>query len=116
MDGTSTWAADAPRHSVSGGDGGGWLATVRRPFRLLRRGWQSEWRWLAAVQRVTIVVTEIPFVLASARASEGLVFRGLFCLPYDVPEYLAAMREGAASSSWLIHDHLTGEAYHAVLT
>jgi hypothetical protein len=31
------------------------------------------------------------------------------CLPYDVPQYLAA------SSSWLIHDHFTGDAHHAVL-
>jgi hypothetical protein len=78
VDGASAWAADACRHSV--GDGGEGLATVRQPSLLLRRGWQSEWRWLAAVLCATIVVMEIPFVLASAQAGDGLLFRGLFWL------------------------------------
>jgi 6-phospho-beta-glucosidase len=31
--------------------------------------------------------------------------------PHDFSQYAAAMREGAAAASWLIHDHLTGEPH-----
>jgi len=88
---------------------------VSRAFRLRQGWWQQEVPWLATFLVATLLVTEIPFSLAYGQAARGVVFRGLFWVPYDMPQYLAAMREGAASTSWLIHDHLTAEAHRPVL-
>ena len=68
----------------------------------------AECRWLAAVPVALLVLLQIPYAIAHLQLSEHLVFVGVWA-PRDLAQYGAAMREGAASSSWFIHDHLTGE-------
>jgi hypothetical protein len=58
----------------------------------------------------TLLVIEAPYLLAYWQTS-GYVFTGMIWSPHDLSQYAAAMREGAATSSWLIHDHLTGEPH-----
>ncbi len=70
----------------------------------------AEWRWVALVTLATLVLIEIPYLLAYAQAARGMVFVSIWA-PHDFGVYRAAMREGAASSSWLIHDHLTAEPH-----
>jgi hypothetical protein len=70
-----------------------------------------EWRWLGVVSLVILLLVEIPYRLAYAQETRGVVFTGMLWTPHDVLQYLAAMREGAASPSWLVHDHLTGEPH-----
>jgi hypothetical protein len=62
-----------------------------------------------------LLLTAIPTLLAYTQRHDGLGFIGMLWTPPDAAQYFAAMREGAASSSWLIHDHLTTEPHDPVL-
>jgi hypothetical protein len=75
---------------------------------------RAEWRWLGLVTLVTLLLVEIPYLLAYSQESNGWLFTGMLWSAFDFAQYAAAMREGAASASWLIHDHLTGEPHAAV--
>lgn len=75
---------------------------------------RDEVRWLAAVTALTMLVVELPYAIAYAQVTRGIVFTGMLWSPHDFAQYAAAMREGAASSSWLIHDHLTAEPHEPV--
>ena len=57
---------------------------------------------------------QIPYAIAHLQLPEHLVCVGMWA-PHDFAQHGAAMREGAASSSWLIHDYLTGEPHSPVL-
>jgi hypothetical protein len=76
---------------------------------------RAERRWLAMVVVATVVLTEIPFLLAYGQEACGFAFTGMLWSPHDFAQYAAAMRDGAASSSWLIHDRLTAEPHRPVL-
>jgi hypothetical protein len=71
--------------------------------------------WYLGVIGLALLITSMPVILAYAQRSYGLGFVGMLWTPPDAAQYFAAMREGAASSSWLIHDHLTTEAHQPVL-
>ncbi|MGQ9677021.1 MAG: hypothetical protein ACUVX1_15275 [Chloroflexota bacterium] len=75
----------------------------------------GEWRWLAMVVAATLLAVEVPYLLTQVQAARGVVFTGMFWSPHDLAQFLAAMREGAAGSLWLIHDHLTGEPHSPAL-
>jgi hypothetical protein len=64
---------------------------------------------------VAAAAMEVPYLLAYSQAAEGHVFVGMLWTPQDFAQYGAAMREGAASTSWLVHDHLSGEPHEPVL-
>jgi hypothetical protein len=72
---------------------------------------RAEARWLAVVALATLLLVEIPYVLAYAQAARAFTFAGMIWSPQDFSQYAAAMREGASTSSWLIHDHLTSERH-----
>jgi hypothetical protein len=74
----------------------------------------AELPWLAGVVLATLALVEIPHVLAYGHEAQGFMFTGVLWWAYDFPQYAAAMREGAAGPSWLVHDHLTGEPHRPV--
>lgn len=76
---------------------------------------KPELRWLAAVVLVVQLLVGIPYWLAFGQAASGWVFTGMFWSPHDFTVYGAAMREGASSPSWLIHDHVTAEPHEPAL-
>ena len=76
---------------------------------------RADWRWLAAATAAVMLLVEIPYLVAHAQIARGLVFVGMFWSPHDFAQYAAAMREGAASASWLVHDHLSGEPHAPAL-
>lgn len=80
-----------------------------------RRRLSPEWRWVVLVTLVALAAIEVPYLLAYAQAARGHIFVGMFWAPHDFAQYSAAMREGAASASWLIHDHLSGEPHPPTL-
>ncbi|MFN8524725.1 MAG: hypothetical protein U0821_16635 [Chloroflexota bacterium] len=82
-----------------------------------RRGWiaRREWVFAAAIALFAVALVEIPYAIAYAQAANGAVFVGMLWVPTDMAQYIGAMREGAASTSWLIHDHLSSEPHPPVL-
>jgi hypothetical protein len=80
-------------------------------------GWcpSGEARWYLTVAGLTLLLTAIPTLLAYTQRHDGLGFVGMLWTPPDAAQYFAAMREGASSGSWLIHDHLTTESHDPVL-
>jgi hypothetical protein len=75
----------------------------------------GEARWYLTVVGLTLLLTAIPTLLAYAQRHDGFGFVGMLWTPPDAAQYFAAMREGAARGSWLIHDHLTTEPHDPVL-
>ena len=75
---------------------------------------REEVRWLAIVTVLTMLVVELPYLIAYAQVTRGIVFAGMLWSPHDFAQYAAAMREGAESSSWLMHDHLTAEPHKPI--
>src|SRR6266508_5415086 len=75
----------------------------------------AEWRWLILVTLVSLLLIEIPYLFAYSQVFRGRAFVGMLWAPDDFAQYSAAMREGAAGPSWLIHDHLTGEPHDPAL-
>src|SRR3972149_6853194 len=67
----------------------------------------KEWRWISPWMVLIVFLVALPYFMATAFPPEGFRFTGNFWVSGDLSQYKAAMREGAASSSWLIHDHLT---------
>ena len=89
---------------------GGW-----RSVRSSETDWVgAEWPWVAVVAIATLILIELPFLFAYSQTSPDRVFVSLWA-PHDYAQYGAAMREGASSASWLIHDHLTGEPHAPIL-
>jgi hypothetical protein len=84
----------------------------------LRSGSAITWpevRWLAVACFAILLLVEVPYLLAYTQERHGYVFIGLLWSPHDFAQYAAAMRDGAASASWLIHDRLTAESHRPVL-
>jgi len=79
------------------------VGVSRRRLRVPGLVW-AQVRWLALVTLATILLVEIPYLLAYARSDRGVFFTGMLWSPHDFSQYAAAMREGAATAPWLIHD------------
>jgi hypothetical protein len=75
----------------------------------------GEARWYLTVVGLMLLLTAIPTLLAYLQRHGGLGFVGMLWTPPDAAQYFAAMREGASSGSWLIHDHLTTEPHDPIL-
>lgn len=75
----------------------------------------AEWRWVILVTLASLLLIEIPYLFAYSQVFRGRAFVGMLWAPDDFAQYSAAMREGAASASWLIHDHLTSEPHAPAL-
>jgi hypothetical protein len=57
----------------------------------------------------------LPYLLAALYGPADLERIGTFWFMRDFSQYQAAMREGAASTSWLIHDHFSVETHTPAL-
>ncbi len=73
-----------------------------------------EWRWLAAIGALLLVLLAVPYATWLVLGPRDLVHIGSFWYPGDFPVYLAAMDQGARSPSWLIHDRFTPEPHQPV--
>jgi len=71
----------------------------------------GETRWLGVVTLATLLLIEIPYLVAYLQEARAFIFTGMLWSSHDFSQYAAAMREGAATASWLIHDHLTAEPH-----
>src|SRR4051812_17748993 len=67
--------------------------------------------WLLGASSVLVVLCALPYVVSLAFGPPSLERIGTFWFVRDFSQYQAAMREGAAQSGWLIHDHFTAEPH-----
>lgn len=68
--------------------------------------------WVACFSAVASVLVVVPYLVALLRPPEGYLLARTLYYGNDLSQYLAAMGDGAASTSWLIQDHLTAEAHN----
>ena len=71
--------------------------------------------WAIALTLAVLALCGLPYLLARAFGPQNLEFIGTFWFNHDFSQYEAATREGARSTSWLIHDHFSAEPHPAVL-
>ncbi|MBI4494742.1 MAG: hypothetical protein HY690_18355, partial [Chloroflexi bacterium] len=60
-------------------------------------------------------LTAAPYLVWLLWGRPDLERLGSFWFYRDFSQYLAAMQEGARSSSWLVHDHFTAEPHQPIL-
>jgi hypothetical protein len=73
---------------------------------------REEWRWLAAMTAIAVLVTSLPTLILMAQASADRPFVALPLLDNDVISYLAKMRHGAMGE-WLYQNPYTSLAHVA---
>src|SRR5262249_38877946 len=73
------------------------------------------WGWLSVVTLIMVVLCGLPYVLAATNGRTDLERIGTFWFSRDFSQYEAAMRDGARTSGWLIHDHFSAEPHAAAL-
>ena len=73
-----------------------------------------EWRWVAIVCLVALVVTNVPYLLGWALETPGRVFGGCIMLADDCYSYLAKIRR-AAGGEWLFQMPYTPEPHARTL-
>ncbi|HYY88365.1 MAG TPA: hypothetical protein VFA49_06205 [Chloroflexota bacterium] len=71
--------------------------------------------WLSIACLVLLFMCSLPYLVAAAFGPPDLDRLGTFWFVRDFSQYEAAMREGAATGGWLIHDHFTAEPHEPVL-
>jgi hypothetical protein len=92
----------------------GGLVTTRawaRPQFLL--GADTGWMLIAAI--ALVVLCGLPYALSALFGPTDLERIGTFWFMRDFSQYEAAMREGASSTGWLIHDHFSAEPHTPAL-
>lgn len=70
--------------------------------------------WPGALALAALLLAALPAVVAYQQAPRGFAFIGTAWFPGDFGQYAAAMREGAAGGSWLVHDHYSAEPHRPV--
>ena len=75
----------------------------------------GEWRWVSGLAAVLLVLVAVPYAIALLHPPEGYLLARTLYYGNDLSQYLAAMGDGIASSSWLVHDHLTSEPHSPAL-
>ena len=83
---------------------------IRAPARIAAR----EWRWLALVTGLLLLLTVPPLLIAAARVPPGSIFPGYVVIARDAYVYQALWHAGAAGD-WLFSSHYTAEPLPAVL-
>jgi hypothetical protein len=76
---------------------------------------QTDIAWLGGACVVMLLLCALPYVVAAAFGPPDLARMGTFWFVRDFSQYQAAMREGASSAGWLIHDRFTAEPHQPVL-
>lgn len=77
-------------------------------------GPSSVWRrnrWLLGVLVLTLVIAELPHLLAACCAPSGATGFGTAWFVNDFAQYESAMRQGAEQAGWLVHDPFTAEPH-----
>jgi len=74
----------------------------------------AEWRWLGGIGLLLLALLTLPYLVWLLWGPADLVHVGSFWYPRDFTVYLAAMQQGAQSSSWLIYDRFTPEPHDPV--
>lgn len=74
-----------------------------------------EWRWVSACALLLLALMAVPYGFALLRPPDGFALARTLYYGNDLSQYLAAMSDGQASSSWLIQDHLTSEPHSPAL-
>ena len=72
-------------------------------------------RWPLTLMLVLAALIEVPFRFAVSHAAAGFHFGGMFWGVNDTSQYYSAMRQGVASTSWLIYDRFTQEPHAPAL-
>jgi len=76
---------------------------------------QSEWRWLALVTALILLLTQIPPTVERFAGVTDRIHVGNYWYHQDFSAYSAAMIEGARSDSWLIHNPASAEVHNPAL-
>jgi hypothetical protein len=71
--------------------------------------------WLGGACAVLLLLCALPYLVAAAFGPSEMARLGTFWFVRDFSQYQAAMREGAGSAGWLIHDRFTAEPHQPVL-
>ena len=87
---------------------------VAIPLQRLRVG-ATDAGWLAIAALALVILCGLPYLLSAYFGPSGMQREGTFWFMRDFSQYEAAMREGARSSSWLIHDHFSAEPHAPAL-
>lgn len=83
--------------------------------RSVARARAGELRWLLGVGLVVLGLSALPSLVAAVYGPPDLERLGTFWFARDFGQYQAAMREGARSPSWLIHNRFTAEPHAPAL-
>ena len=75
----------------------------------------QEWRWIAIVTALILLMTQGPPTVQRLAGPSDRVHLGNYWYATDFSAYSAAMLEGATSDSWLIHNPATAEPHHPAL-
>lgn len=70
----------------------------------------AEWRWAAGWSLFVVLLSCVPYLIATLAAPEGWQFAGILVNPYDGNSYLAKIRQGM-EGSWLFHLTYTPEPH-----
>ncbi len=73
-----------------------------------------EWRWVALIAGLLLLITIPPLLIAAGRVPAGQVFPGYLVIARDAYVYQALWHAGAAGD-WLFTSHYTGEPLPPVL-
>src|SRR5437660_12278379 len=76
---------------------------------------RAEWVWLGAMTLFVLGLTLIPPTVERLFGPVDRVHLGTYWWSGDFTQYLAAMRDGASSPSWLIEDHFSAESHEPIL-
>ncbi len=72
---------------------------------------RQEWRWATGWSISLLVLSCIPYLIATLAAPEGWQFAGILVNPLDGHSYLAKMRQGV-EGNWLFHLTYTPEPHN----
>lgn len=75
---------------------------------------RAEWAWVTVLTLLILVLTQIPATTTRVFGPDDRVHFGTYWYVSDFSQYRAAMREGATSNSWLVHDHFSAEPHEPV--
>jgi hypothetical protein len=70
----------------------------------------KEWRWATSWSIIVVLLSCVPYLVATLTAPEGWQFAGILVNPYDGNSYLAKIRQGM-EGSWLFHLTYTPEPH-----
>lgn len=89
--------------------------TAELPEAPVGRALNRERAALLALTAFVLLLTLVPPTLARIYGPADRVHIGTYWFAWDFGQYFAAMREGASSASWLVHNHFSAEPHEPAL-